>query len=451
MCRGLRLRGAQAVMIPKRFDSLFLRLVLAQVLLLAGFVLVFGGLLVVERNQLLAPHLAASLAPQLIQALRAPRPIDVPAYGLISGVQFHTAPPEGLRLDVTAWPAPMEFLRELARHGIAADQVWLNFSEGQVRLLTQVRLADTTPVWMSGAGAAALPRWAPRMTVGLALMILVLAWLSRSFARDLTGPLAHLRAHMQAHADSGHQQGVLRLSRQSSRAPPELIAIAAAYQSLADRLQRNERERALLLAGVSHDLRSPLSRIRLAAEMLPESVENAEGVASITRNVDHADRLTASFLEFVRASAVELAEEVDLVQLAQRAVAGFELPLSDLALRAPECLKLQNAHGLLIERLIVNLIDNAIKHGGLPVEVELSQVGDDSALLMVSDAGPGLPPGGAGHLLEAFARGDASRNLPGFGLGLAIVQQTVVRLGGELSFAQVGPRHQVRARLPLHR
>ena len=89
-------------MIPKRFDSLFLRLVLAQVLLLAGFVLVFGGLLVVERNQLLAPHLAASLAPQLIQALRAPRPIDVPAYGLISGVQFHTAPPEGLRLDVTA-------------------------------------------------------------------------------------------------------------------------------------------------------------------------------------------------------------------------------------------------------------------------------------------------------------------------------------------------------------
>ncbi|MBY0237373.1 MAG: hypothetical protein K2W93_20515, partial [Burkholderiaceae bacterium] len=93
----------------------------------------------------------------------------------------------------------------------------------------------------------------------------------------------------------------------------------------------------------------------------------------------------------------------------------------------------------------------ALKHGGLPVVVVIAWHGDDAAMLLVSDAGPGLPPGGGGHLLEAFARGDASRNLPGFGLGLAIVQQTVVRLGGQLSFAQEGQRHQVRARLPLRR
>ncbi|MFY7865989.1 ATP-binding protein [Roseateles sp.] len=439
-------------MIPKRFDSLFLRLVLAQVLLLAGFVLVFGGLLVVERNQLLAPHLAASLAPQIVQSFRSSSPIVLPAYGLISDLRLEAGPPEGLKLQVSDLPAPSHFILESVRHGLDADQVWISYDQGQIRLWVHARLAgDTSSFWTSGAATAALPRWAPRMTVGLVLMLLVIAWISRSFARNLTGPLAQLRARMQAHAESGHQQGDFLLSPQASKAPPELTAIAAAYQSLAERLQRNERERALLLAGVSHDLRSPLSRIRLAAEMLPESTDNADGVASITRNVDHADRLTASFLEFVRTSAVELSEEVDLVAAAKRAVAGFDRPATELALRAPEALLLSKAHGLLIERLIANLIDNAIKHGGVPVGVEIAMATENCALLIVSDAGPGLPPGGDGRLLEAFARGDASRNLPGFGLGLAIVQQTVLRLGGELSFAQVGRRHQVRARLPLRR
>nr|WP_295077650.1 ATP-binding protein [uncultured Roseateles sp.] len=438
-------------MLPERIDSLFLRLLLAQVLLLGSFVLVFGGLLVVERNQVLAPQFAALLAPQIVEAIRSPERESVPAYGLLTGIHRHAGPPDDFSVQVTALPAVGEFVRELARHGITVDQVRLNRSEGHAKLWIHAQLPDTGGVWLSGLAASALPHWAPRMTVGVILLITVIALLSRSFARNLTGPLAQLRERMQAHAESGHQPAALQLSPQAGRVPPELVAIATAYQSLADRLQRNERERALLLAGVSHDLRSPLSRIRLAAEMLPESADNVDGVASITRNVDHADRLTASFLEFVRASAVELEEVVDLVAVARRAVAGFERPVQELALRAPPTLLLQRAHGLLIERLIVNLIDNALKHGGIPVVVEIAWHGDDAAMLLVSDAGPGLPPGGAGHLLEAFARGDASRNLPGFGLGLAIVQQTVVRLGGQLSFAQEGQRHQVRARLPLRR
>lgn len=439
-------------MIPRRFDSLFLRLVLAQLVLLAGFVLVFGGLLVVERNQLLAPHLAASLAPRIAEILRTGKAIEVPPYALIEDIRRDAGPPEGLKLRVTDLPAPHVFIDELKRQGIRAEQVWIHGSEGHVRLSFSLRVsADAPPVWLSAPAAAALPRWAPQMTVGLVLMLLVIAGISRSFARDLTGPLSQLRLRMQAHAESGHQQPSFESNPKASKAPPELKAIASAYQTLAERLQRNERERALLLAGVSHDLRSPLSRIRLAAEMLPESADNADGVASITRNVDQADRLTASFLEFVRTSAVELTDEVDLVAAAKRAVAGFGRPIQDLALLAPEALFLHKAHGLLIERLIANLIDNAIKHGGVPVAVEISMADEFSALLIVSDAGPGLPPGGDGRLMEAFARGDASRNLPGFGLGLAIVQQTVFRLGGEMSFAQVGLRHQVRARLPLYR
>jgi len=304
---------------------------------------------------------------------------------------------------------------------------------------------------LSGYPPAMFPRWAPRMTVGLLLMGLVVGLLSLSLARKVTGPLTQLRLRMQAHAHTGIQAGGAGGKPMlPGEAPPELIEIDQAYRTLAERLQRNERERALLLAGVSHDLRSPLSRIRLAAEMLPESPANAAGVASITRNVDHADRLTASFVEFIRAGVVELNETVDLAAAARRAVAGFERPVEELVCRAPPSLPLQQAHGLLLERLIVNLIDNALKHGGVPVEVEIVRSGD-AAVLTVSDAGPGLPEQGAEQLMQAFARGDASRGLPGFGLGLAIAQQTVVRLHGELTFGQEGLRHQVQARLPLTR
>jgi len=277
----------------------------------------------------------------------------------------------------------------------------------------------------------------------------IIGLFSWSFARRVTHPLAQLRNRMQAHACRGIEPPPLAQSMQKRKAPPELIEIDQAYRQLAERLHRNERERALLMAGVSHDLRSPLSRIRLAAEMLPESPDNAEGVASITRNVDVADRLTASFLEFVRASSVPLNEVVDLAELMRQVLAGFERAEDELMVHLPTELMLHGGNLLLIERLMFNLVDNAFKHGGSPVRIDL--IGQDGwATLAVSDAGPGLPKNGEKHLIEAFARGDASRGSPGFGLGLAIVQQVVVRLEGELLFGQHLNRHQVTVRLPLH-
>jgi two-component system osmolarity sensor histidine kinase EnvZ len=111
---------------------------------------------------------------------------------------------------------------------------------------------------------------------------------------------------------------------------------------------------------------------------------------------------------------------------------------------------MHQAHNLLLERLVTNLVDNALKHGRTPVRVALQWQGD-AVVLTVTDAGPGLPEGETSRLLEAFARGDASRGVPGFGLGLAISQQIVVRLQGELSFQRVDGGHQVKARLPLRR
>lgn len=221
----------------------------------------------------------------------------------------------------------------------------------------------------------------------------------------------------------------------------------ADYSRLLAQLQRQERERITLLAGVSHDLRSPLGRIRLAAEMLPEVAANHDGVAVIIRNVDHADLLIGSFLDFVRAGELPLDEQVDLSAVLRQAVDRFGRPAQQLHLQAPPQLMLARANALLIDRLVFNLVDNALKHGLPPVRVVLASQ-PAGVVIDVTDQGTGLAAAGGPGLMEAFARGDGSRQVPGFGLGLAVVQHIAHRLQGTLvSFCDAGG-HTLRITLP---
>lgn len=440
-------------MLPARFDSLFVRLLLAQLVLVLCCVLIFGAFVITERNTLQMPQFAEVWAPAFKAAVATqPSEESAPVFGLPEGIRRQAGPPAGWKLDVTRVPGPVVLRQQLALRGVRVDAIWLSFAERSPRFWTQVVPPDGPGVWVSGQVPAVLPRWTTRATVTFTLLLIVIAGVSWNFARRVTRPLDRLRLRMQAHAQTGNEPAQLPLASLNRGAPPELIEMDAAYTQLAQRLKRNERERALLLAGVSHDLRGPLSRIRLAAEMLPESPDNQDGVAAITRNVDHADRLIGSFLEFVRASTLDLDldDEVDLAATARQVVARFERPAQDLRLLAPDRLALHRAPGLLLDRMIVNLIDNALKHGRTPVVVEVLVDGAD-ALIRVTDAGAGLPPAEAEHLLQAFARGDASRGVPGFGLGLAIAHQVVTRLGGTLSFSQAGAGHRVQANLPMTR
>lgn len=431
-------------MLPTRIDSLFLRLLLAQVLLVGCSLLVFGWLLIIERNQVVVPKYASVWAPRIVAAALSPAAAGADIVRQVDAPPFPSLP-------VMSLPAMGDFVRIVELEGVGIDDARMRLEQGRWMLWMQVHPVGAAPIWLSGPlPPELLPHWAPRMSIGVGLMALAIALLSRSIARGVTQPLAQLRRRMQDHARTGTRAlGPVRPSFAPNSAP-ELIAIDTAYRSLAERLQRNERERELLLAGVSHDLRSPLSRIRLAAEMLPETEANAAGVASITRNVDHADRLTASFLEYVRSSTVELNQTVDLLAVTIAVVEGFGRPHRELNLRVPRPCTLFVAHEQLLERLIFNLVDNALKHGGLPVELELSER-EGMVTLTVSDAGPGLPSVSTGPLTDAFARGDPSRGVPGFGLGLAIAEQILTRLQGTLSFERIGARHVARARIPVLR
>ncbi len=422
--------------------TLFRRLVVAQTIGAFALLLVFGGAFYVERNRAIARLTAERWAPALRAAAGLGGPVpDAP--GAIDVRVSDRRPDDAIPSN--AWAPRITTLRNTLRaDGVPVAEVV--FTRGVPRPVTWVALtaADGRVRWLGIRDEVVESYVVGRLAIALVLGFSAVLAASWALARRLTRPLEALRRRIESH-DVRSIPGAVS----AAQAGPtlEIAAIEGAFVSLADRLARQESERALLLAGVSHDLRSPLARIRMAAELLPEAEGIAARRASIVRNVDVADRLIASFLDYVRASELPLDATVDIVAVARRLAEQRDLPADVLAIAAPPRLALPRTHELLLERLLANLVDNALLHGRPPVAIRISPDGD-TAVLDVEDHGPGLAPDAQARLTQAFARGDASRGVPGTGLGLAIVQQTVRRMGGTLAFEGTAGAARVRVRLP---
>lgn len=406
-----------------RRASLFARLLRAQLGLVIGLGLVIWALFYVERNMTVATLYAELWAPQL----RAAAGLDGPLAAAPSTVQRRTEPP-ALARHVSAWaPRFVALRRALQAQGLAVEEVRIEFARRDPQVWLRVAGRDGAPLWLGMAGQVVTPEWSGRAVLALVLgagLVIGLSWYA---ARRLAAPLERLRRRI---ADQQPCAPYPPLPA-AEDVPPEVAAIDAAYAELMARWQRQQRERALLLAGVSHDLRSPLGRIRMAAELLPDTAENERRKAVIARNVGEADRLIESFVDFVRSGELPFDEAVDLAAAARSVVAGFERAEAQLSLAAPASLVIPHANALLVERLIANLVDNALKHGRPPVRVGVSAAPPS---LTVTDAGDGLAPHQLEALQEAFQRGDSARTQAGSGLGLAIVRQVATRLGARLVF-----------------
>ncbi len=423
--------------------SLFARLLMAQVGFVLTLALVLGALFYVQRNRDIAVLYAQLWAPQLVQAL-GPATSHRPA-------SLRTGPPPASAYEPLGFAPRVQVLRQaLAERGVGVDKLLFDLDGAEPVLWlhaypTGGTTPRPTPQWLGLDARPVLPEWSARLLWAALALVLITVGASWAFTRRLTQRLRSLSARMQAHGTQAHT--VLGVPNSNAAATPvdslEVTAIETAYAQLLARLQQHERERALLLAGVSHDLRSPLSRIRLAAELLPDTAEVIPRRASIVRNVDNADRLIGSFLDFVRAGELQLNETVDLVQIAHAAAARFDRADHELSVHGPASLPMTACNNLLMDRLISNLIDNALKHGQCPVCVTLQALRGDGVCISVQDAGAGLPPGSDQDLQQAFARGDASRGTAGAGLGLAIVRQVAARMGGTLAFEQTATGHRV--------
>jgi two-component system, OmpR family, osmolarity sensor histidine kinase EnvZ len=420
---------------PPRLDSLFARLLIAQLGLAIALLVVIGGSFYVERNVTMALLYADRWAPQLAIAadLRPASATQMP-------VQRRDDPPSGTYHPLVSAPRFAALRNELVARGVPVDDVMLGLNGLEPMVWLRVTPEGRTPVWLGVAGDLVVPEWSGRVLVALLLGSALLVAMSWIFTRRLTRPLEHLRTRMQT-----HEPGLPTPSSEPAlpAGSSEIVAIDAAYIELLARIERHERERGILLAGVSHDLRSQLGRIRMAAELLPETDGTATRRATIVRNVAAADRLIESFLDYVRSGALVFDETVDLAAVGRAVVASFERPANELDIAAPDTLHWPQANRLLIERLLSNLIDNALKHGRPPVHLRMG--GDVSGVwLEVDDAGQGIDPQHVEQMQEAFSRGDNSRASAGSGLGLAIVRQVVARLGGELTFERHGAGQRVR-------
>lgn len=262
---------------------------------------------------------------------------------------------------------------------------------------------------------------------GLVLSLLAIGALvlgaSAWFARGLARPLQRLAAAA---------PGIV-----SGETPPPLppgasAEIAGLRDALADAAERTRaaaRDRELMLAGISHDMRTPLARLRYALALEP-GVDDA-GREGMERDIDELDAIVGQFIDFVRDGRDEPAEPVDLVALL-RAVADDEARHGrEWALRLPPEATLP-ARPLALRRALANLLDNAARHGAAPFEVELDAV-DAGWRVRVLDRGPGVPEAALADLGRPFHRVDVARGTPGSGLGLASVARVAAVHGGGLA------------------
>lgn len=209
--------------------------------------------------------------------------------------------------------------------------------------------------------------------------------------------------------------------------PAEIRTLARAFNQMAADIQRQDEERALLLAGVSHDLRTPLSRIRLALEMLDDRGA-ADLKTGVVQDIEDIDGAISQFLDFARPiDAEQISAKVDLNALIQSVVDRYNRNGKDVSLLAqplpPQTLRTQA-----MQRLLANLIDNALRHGGSKVEVVTGRNGPVT-FIEVLDRGPGIPATDAARMLQPFTRMNSARSTSGTGLGLAIVDR-IARLHG---------------------
>lgn len=420
---------------------MFARLLLLQVLVALGLLLLFGVLVYVERNVAVARLVAERWAPALRTAAGWPGELPEPRRSLQTS---ETRPALALRSNLGA-PRMVALDDELQRQGVPVLDLGIARGGGGrgAVLWLQVRRPDGRAAWYGLSDSALLPAVPRRFLLALLLAAALLVGVSWVFTRRLTRPLEQLRERMQSHRPGEAVPEPMPLDH----ATPEIAAIESAYAGLVQRLQRHERERALLLAGVSHDLRAPLARIRMAAGLLPEGGEGERWREAIVRNTAVADRLIESFLDHVRSGELALDQRVDVAALARQA--GSARTEAGLTVDAPGPASVARSHPLLIERLLANLLDNAFKHGRPPVELRVQARGAQ-VRIEVHDAGAGMPEQERERLLQAFARGDAARGTPGTGLGLAIVERIVARMGGRLDFERREGRHVVTVELPTH-
>lgn len=268
------------------------------------------------------------------------------------------------------------------------------------------------------------------------VVMTILAYL---FLRNQLRPIRRL-----AHAAEAFGKG--RMVDYKPSGASEVRSAGQAFLDMRDRIESQIEQRTMMLSGVSHDLRTPLTRLRLGLSMLDDSAD----VADLTRDVTEMEMLLATFLDFARGDALDDPSSVDAAALARQVVEDAARGGGAVHYLGPEGLPGIEMRPQAVQRALGNLVGNALRYGR-QARVSVALL-DGAVRFSVEDDGPGIPPEQRADALRPFFRLDAARNQDrgsGVGLGLAIVNDIAQRHGGTLKLDDSADMGGLRAVLIL--
>ena len=228
----------------------------------------------------------------------------------------------------------------------------------------------------------------------------------------------------------------------------EIVSVTRAFNHMSRGIQELENDRNLLMAGVSHDLRTPLTRIRLAAEMMPASEDYL--AAGIAEDIDDMNDIIDQFIDYVRLDQQESPSKESLNELLEQTVANVpDSWQKHFHVELGQCPRLY-LRPLSIKRVIINLLENGERYGtnnvwvGSGYDKKRRQV-----WFSVTGDGPGIPEEQQEQLFQPFTQGDKARGGVGSGLGLAIIKRIVDRHDGKIQMQNIaGAGLRVTVELP---
>lgn len=309
---------------------------------------------------------------------------------------------------------PGEWTPPMMRHGGGA---------GGLTFVAQVALRDGTRVTFDARQPQATENWPYRVLLSIALLLAAVIVVSLIAVRWATRPLKTL-------ADAADELGKnINRPPLAENGPTEVARAARAFNTMQSRLAAYLRERTQVLAAMSHDLKTPITRLRLRAELL----DDAQLRAKFGNDLQEMEAMVASALDFLRGmDNGEPVQAVDINALLESLQADLRETGGSVTIEGAATAPYPGRPQAL-KRGLANLLENAIKYGNSAQVV----VDDNSERLQISilDEGPGLPPGQIEKVFEPFYRVEGSRNRDtgGTGLGLAIAKNVAELHGGRIT------------------